>query len=58
MILSFSWIRDTTELTLLTEPEQQLYRDLKRLRWGQNIRLEQARINWATAWSVLQRTLA
>lgn len=44
-----------TELTLLTEQEQQLYRDLKQQRWGQNVRLEQERIDWATAWSVLQR---
>lgn len=47
-----------TELTLLTEQEQQLYRDLKQQRWGQNVRLEQERIDWATAWSVLQRALA
>ena len=45
-------------LTLLTEQEQQLYRDLKQQRWGQNVRLEQERIDWATAWSVLQRALA
>ncbi len=45
-----------TELTLLTEPEQQLYRDLKQQRWGQNVRLEQERIDWATAWGALQRT--
>jgi len=37
------------ELTLLTEEEQQLYRDLKLQRWGQNVRLEQERIDWATA---------
>jgi hypothetical protein len=47
-----------TELTLLTEQEQQLYRDLKQQRWGQNVRLEQERIDWAAAWSVLQRILA
>ena len=47
-----------TELPLLTEQEQQLYRDLKQQRWGQNVRLEQERIDWATAWSVLQRALA
>ena len=44
-----------TELTLLTEPEQQLYRDLKQQRWGQSVRLEQERIDWAAAWSALQR---
>lgn len=46
------------ELTLLTEEEQQLYRDLKQQRWGQNVRLEQERIDWAAAWNVLQRSLA
>lgn len=47
-----------TELTLLTEQEQQLYRDLKQQRWGQNVRLEQERIDWAAAWGALQRTFA
>ena len=47
-----------TELTLLTEPEQQLYRDIKQHRWGQNVRLEQERIDWVAAWGALQRTLA
>ena len=47
-----------TELTLLTEPEQLLYRDLKQHRWGQNVRLEQERIDWVAAWGALQRTLA
>lgn len=46
------------ELTLLTEQEQQLYRDLKQHRWGQNVRLEQERIDWAAAWNVLQRSLS
>jgi len=46
-----------TELTLLTEQEQQLYWNLKQQRWGQNLRLEQERIDWATAWSALQRSL-
>lgn len=47
-----------TELTLLTEQEQQLYRDLKQQRWGQKVRLEQERIDWAAAWSVLQRCIS
>lgn len=47
-----------TELTLLTEEEQQLYQDLKQQRWGQNVRLEQERIDWDAAWNVLQRSLA
>ncbi|WP_320151614.1 Wadjet anti-phage system protein JetD domain-containing protein [uncultured Tolumonas sp.] len=42
------------ELYLLTESEQQLYQGLKQQRWGQNIRLEQERIDWTTAWSTLQ----
>lgn len=46
------------ELTLLTKDEQQLYRDLKQQRWGQNVRLEQERIDWTTAWNVLQGSLA
>lgn len=46
------------ELTLLTEQEQQVYRDLKLQRWGQNVRLEQERIDWTAAWNVLQRSLA
>lgn len=46
------------ELPLLTEQEQQLYRDLKQQRWGQNVRLEQERIDWAAAWNVLQRAAA
>lgn len=46
-----------TELTLLTEQEQQLYRDLKQQRWGQNVRLEQERIDWDTAWSTLKRSI-
>lgn len=46
-----------TELPLLTEQEQQLYRDLKQQRWGQNVRLEQERIDWATAWGALQRSI-
>ncbi len=46
------------ELTLLTMDEQQLYRDLKQQRWGQNVRLEQERIDWTTAWNVLQGSLA
>lgn len=45
------------ELTLLTKDEQQLYRDLKQQRWGQNVRLEQERIDWTTAWNALQRSL-
>ena len=46
-----------TELTLLTEQEQQLYRDLNQQRWGQNVHLEQERIDWAAAWRSLQRSI-
>ena len=47
-----------TELTLLTAEEQRLYRDLKQQRWGQNVRLEQERIDWAAAWGALQRSIS
>ncbi len=43
-----------TELMLLTEQEQLLYRNLKQQRWGQNVRLEQERVGWAYAWDALQ----
>lgn len=46
------------ELTFLTEEEQRLYRDLKQQRWGQNVRLEQERIDWATALGTLQRSIS
>jgi hypothetical protein len=45
------------ELRLLTDAEQQVYRDLKLQRWGQNVRLEQERIDWAVACSALQRSI-
>lgn len=45
------------ELTLLTEAEQRLYRNLKQQRWGQNVRLEQERVDWDTAWHALQRLI-
>lgn len=46
------------ELALLTEGERRLYRDLKQQRWGQNVRLEQERIDWTFAWGALQRSLS
>jgi hypothetical protein len=54
------WVEESvqhsaTELTLLTEQEQQLYRGLKQQRWGQNVRLEQERIDWELAQSTLLR---
>lgn len=45
------------ELTLLTEAEQRVYRNLKQQRWGQNVRLEQERIDWDTARRALQRAI-
>ena len=57
------WVDESAQhpaakLTLLTEQEQQLYQALKQQRWGQNVRLEQERIDWAAAWSVLQRSIS
>jgi hypothetical protein len=43
------------ELARLTEEEQQLYRDLKLQRWGQNVRLEQERIEWDVAWRTFKK---
>ncbi|MDR2012726.1 MAG: DUF2220 family protein [Rhodanobacter sp.] len=45
------------ELTLLTEAEQQVYQGIKQQQWGQNIRLEQERIDWGTAWNALQHSI-
>jgi hypothetical protein len=42
------------ELPLLTNNEQKIFRSLKGNVWGQNIRLEQERVCWETAWSVIQ----
>lgn len=44
-------------LPLLTDPEQAVYQAIKRNAWGQNVRLEQERIAWEAAWSVVQRTV-
>lgn len=46
-----------TELALLTEAEQGVYRDLKQQRWGQNVRLEQERVDWDIAWKTLERSI-
>ncbi len=44
-------------LALLTKAEQAVYQHLKQQYWGQNIRLEQERINWDFAWNKLQLAL-
>ena len=44
-------------LPLLTDPEQAVYRAIKRNAWGQSVRLEQERIAWEVAWKALQRTV-
>lgn len=41
------------ELPLLSELEQKLYKGIKQHQWGQNVRLEQERIAWDYAWSLL-----
>ena len=40
-------------LHLLTDAEQVVYQGLKTHRWGMNVRLEQERIPWSTAWPAL-----
>ena len=42
------------ELPLLTNNEQKTFDSLKNNVWGQNIRLEQERVCWEAAWSVIQ----
>lgn len=42
------------ELPFLNASESALFRSLKNNTWGQKVRLEQERIRWDEAWSVLQ----
>ncbi len=46
------------DLPLLTAAEQKVCQALKLHKWGQNLRLEQERIQWDTAWNVIQRCLS
>jgi hypothetical protein len=47
-----------TALELLTPGEHAVYSGLKQNRWGQSLRLEQERIDWASAWPALMRAAA
>jgi hypothetical protein len=42
------------ELPLLTSAEREVYSGLKQQRWGQNVRLEQERIEWGYAWDAIE----
>jgi hypothetical protein len=42
------------ELSLLSGPEQSLYQSLKNNKFGENIRLEQERVQWCMAWPLIQ----
>ncbi len=44
-------------LPLLTDPEQSVYQAIKHNTWGQNVRLEQERIDWDVAWKTLQQAI-
>jgi hypothetical protein len=48
------WVEEKTqcggELPCLTDAEQAVYKGLRQQLWGVNVRLEQERIPWATAW--------
>jgi hypothetical protein len=46
-----------SELALLTKAERAVYQGLKQQRWGQNVRLEQERIAWDTAWKTLRQSI-
>lgn len=39
----------------LTDEEQSVYCGIKINKWGQNVRLEQERINWSEAWNCVQK---
>ena len=43
-----------TELSCLSPTERHVYQQLKNDTWGPNVRLEQERIAWSYAWSVLR----
>jgi len=47
----------SNELPLLTDNEKKFFGSLKGNVWGHNIRLEQERVCWETAWNVIQMTL-
>ena len=47
----------SSELALLTSAEQKLYRLLKSNTRGQQIRLEQERVRWDVAWTVIQASI-
>jgi hypothetical protein len=56
------WVQEkeqhsSQELRLLSQPEQALYQRLKQQTWGQNVRLEQERIDWNYATSIKKRFL-
>lgn len=44
-----------TVLPNLTDEEQSVYCGIKNNKWGQNVRLEQERINWSEAWNCVQK---
>jgi len=46
---------EAESLPLLTDAEQAVYRAIKGNAWGQNVRLEQERIEWDVAWKALRR---
>ena len=53
------WVKEenpfaSDNLPQLTNNEQKLYNSLKCQIWGQNIRLEQERICWDTAWNIIE----
>ncbi len=47
----------STELPLLTQTEQELYRSIKENDWGRHVRLEQERIRWDVAWHTIQASI-
>jgi hypothetical protein len=57
------WVQEkeqsaSTELSLLTNEEQEIFLSLKNNVWGQQVRLEQERVCWDKAWKILQMLLS
>ncbi|MFW8566262.1 Wadjet anti-phage system protein JetD domain-containing protein [Orrella sp. 11846] len=57
------WVQEkdqhpASELGLLTDAEQRIYASLKTQTYGQQVRLEQERIGWDGAWTVIQTVSA
>jgi len=56
------WVEEKSQsgasvLPLLSDVEQEVYQGLKDNAWGQNVRLEQERVDWGVAWGALKTSI-